>query len=96
MAAKRRRSDLTDFQWNQIKYKLPLRGKLGRPFINLRNTVNGIIYFLKTSVSWRDVPVRYGNWNNLYRTFKVWQKNGNIEKILDFLNVESTNTGTNS
>lgn len=51
MAAKRRRSDLTDFQWNQIKYKLPLRGKLGRPFINLRNTVNGIIYFLKTALA---------------------------------------------
>ena len=95
MAAKRRCSDLTIAQWNQIKCKLPQKGKVGRPFINLRNTVNGIIYIMKTGISWRDVPVRYGNWNNIYRTFKIWQKNGTLEKIRKFLNDESTNTSTN-
>ena len=35
-----------------------------------------VLYLLKTGVSWRDVPSRYGKWHTIYTRFKRWSENG--------------------
>ena len=60
-----RRGDLTDEHWNRIYPYLPVERK-GSPFDNVRDTVNGILWILRTGSPWRDLPPVYGNWNNLW------------------------------
>ena len=63
-----RRYEVTDEQWEKIKNLLPAK-KTGRPFKNLRNTFNGILWVMCTGASWRDIPERYGKWNTIYKCF---------------------------
>ena len=69
-----RRGDLTDEQWERIYPYLPV-GRKGRPFDNVRDTVNGILWILRTGSPWRDLPPVYGNSEGVYhhsRNMKVF------------------------
>ena len=74
-----RRYELTDEQWDKIKTYF--EKKKGRPYKNLRNTVNGILWIMRSGASWRDLPSRYGNWNAVYKSFSKWQSQGLFETI---------------
>src|SRR5215468_9681823 len=39
-------------------------------------TLNGILWFLRTGVPWRDVPERYGPWSTIASRFYRWRKAG--------------------
>ncbi len=75
-----RRGDLTDEQWERIYPYLPV-GRKGRPFDNVRDTVNGILWILRTGSPWRDLPPVYGNWNTIYKCFARWEQTGVSESI---------------
>ena len=62
--------------------------KTGRPFKNLRDTFNGILWVLCTGSSWRDIPERYGKWNAIYKCFANWSDAGVFEKIFEILNMK--------
>ncbi|MGX1249635.1 transposase [Streptomyces ambofaciens] len=34
-----------------------------------RQVINGIVYKIRTGVSWRDLPERYGPWKTVYTRF---------------------------
>ena len=74
-----RRYELTDEQWDKIKTYF--ENKKGRPYKNLRNTVNGILWIMRSGASWRDLPARYGCWNAVYKCFSKWQSQGLFETI---------------
>ena len=38
--------------------------------------LNGILWILKSGGRWRDLPIRYGNWNSTYHKFRQWSKAG--------------------
>ena len=82
-----KRYELTDEQRNKIKSYF--EKKKGRPYKNLRATINGIIWVLKTGAMWRDLPSRYGDWNAVYKCFSKWQAQGVFEKILADLSMEA-------
>ena len=88
------RYEVTDKQWEKIKDLLPPK-KTGRPFKNLRNTFNGILWVMCTGASWRDVPEKYGKWNSIYKCFAHWSNLDIFEKLSvegDFveLSIDST------
>ena len=83
-----RRYEVTDEQWEKIKELLPPK-KTGRPFKNLRNTFNGILWVMCTGASWRDIPERYGKWNTIYKCFAHWSNLGIFEKIFEKLSSEN-------
>ncbi|MBQ3726752.1 MAG: transposase [Selenomonadaceae bacterium] len=56
--------DLTDAQWNKIKFVFEKRASVGRPSLNPRGVFNAILWILKSGARW--LPSRYGNWNNIY------------------------------
>ncbi|WP_437438039.1 transposase [Streptomyces olivoreticuli] len=36
----------------------------------------------RTGAPWRDVPIRYGEWETVYGPFRRWQRDGTRKRIL--------------
>lgn len=77
---------LTDSQWKKIEFFFPARRRRGRPPLNSRVVLNGILWILRSGARWRDLPECYGNWNSVYHKFRQWIRVGLFEKILRALN----------
>jgi transposase len=76
------RGDLSESEWRILDQLLPAtKGRRGRPPLDRRATVNGILWRLRTGAPWRDVPERYGHWNSLWRCFRRWCQNGLWEAV---------------
>ena len=72
-----RRGDLTATEWRDLKEMLATaRSRRGRPPEQTRAVINGILWRLRTGAPWRDIPVRYGDWNKIYRRFRRWSQSG--------------------
>ena len=76
------RGDLTEEQWERIESYLPCHGN-GRPFRNIRATLNGILWILRTGAPWRDLPEVYGKWNTKWETMVIF------ETLFQMLNQEA-------
>ncbi|WP_459716451.1 transposase, partial [Actinophytocola sp. KF-1] len=50
-----RRHELTDELWAVIEPLLPLSGVKGRPRVDDRRVINGMLYKAKTGIAWRDL-----------------------------------------
>jgi transposase len=75
------RSDLTHAQWKRIRRLLPKPAAAGRPRVNEREVINGILYVLSTGCRWEDMPhdiaASYQTCNRRlleYQRRRVWQK----------------------
>ena len=82
-------TDLTDAQWELLKELLPEPksgpGKPGRPTVNIRQAVNGILYVNKTGCQWRMLPKEFGDWNTVYHYFNNWRKDGTWVNAMEML-----------
>lgn len=82
-------TDLTNPQWELLKGLIPKAksglGKRGRPTIDIRQAMNGILYINKTGAQWRMLPKEFGNWNSVYYYFSNWQKGGVWSNIMEVL-----------
>ena len=59
---------MDDRLWAKIEPILPAqKPKAGRPRADLRKTFNGILYVLKTGITWSDVPRMYGAKSTVHR-----------------------------
>ena len=77
-----RRHELTDEQWQVIEPLLPLSGVKGRPRVDDRRVINGMLYKCKTGIAWRDLPERYGPWKTVYNRFWRWARNGTLTTLV--------------
>jgi putative transposase len=76
------RHALTDEQWNRIKSLLPGKdGDPGKSGKDNRLFVDAVFFIAKTGIPWRDLPVRFGNWNSVWRRFDRWCEKNVWEKI---------------
>lgn len=81
-----RRHELTDEQFEKIKYFLPGReGYVGATAKDNKLFINGVLWIFKTGAPWRDLPERYGHWKNIHRRFSRWSKTGVFDKIFQIL-----------
>ena len=78
--------DLTDEQWDKIKCVFEVGQKVGRPSLNPRIVLNGILWILKSGGRWRDLPNRYGNWNSIYHKFRKWCDQGLFKRLMNQFN----------
>lgn len=79
----RRRHELTDEQWEQIKDLLPGKeGDAGRTAVDNRLFVNAILYVLKTSIPWSDLPERFGKPNSVWKRYDRWCTNGVWQRVV--------------
>ncbi len=78
----KRRHELTDLQWEQIKDLLPGKpGDPGRTGEDDRLFVNAVLWIARTGAPWRDLPERFGNWNSVFKRFRRWCLKGVWERI---------------
>lgn len=89
-----KRYELTDEQWARIAPLLPpQKPKTGRPNNDHRQTVNGIIWVLKSGAPWRDLPERYGKVGTVSSRFYRWVAAGVWSRVLTALQGEADAAG---
>ena len=74
-------TDLTDPQWARLAPLLPPPRPTGRPRVEDRRTLNGILYSLCTGGRWQDLPPQYGSHATCWRRFAEWSGSLVWEKI---------------
>ncbi len=93
------RHDLTDQQWARLAPLLPPQrspkgSKGGKPFVDHRRVINGLLWLDRTGAPWRDIPARYGPWSTIASRFYRWQARGLWQRILDTLQQDAEAHGT--
>jgi transposase len=77
------RGELTDEQWERLRPLLPpQKPKTGRPALDHRTILNGILWIDRTGAPWRDLPQRYGRWHTVASRFYRWRKAGIWQRLL--------------
>lgn len=77
-----KRGELTNEQWERLQPLLPpQKPKTGRPSVDHRRILNGILWLLRTGAPWRDVPERYGPWRTIASRFYRWRRAGIWERL---------------
>jgi len=65
----------------------------GRPRINQRAALDGIIYHLRTGCQWNALPVEFGDDASIHRTLQRWISKGVFELIWSLLVAECDDLG---
>jgi hypothetical protein len=77
---------LTDAHWEQLCPLLPPQKPLtGRPAIDHRLVVEGMLWVARTGSSWRELPERFGPWTTVASRYQRWCKEGIWTRILQVL-----------
>ncbi len=78
---------IRDEDWNRIEPLLPKkRTNRGRPSIDDRIIVEGILWVHRTGSPWRDLPESFPPWKTVYTRFWRWSKQGAWHPIWEILN----------
>lgn len=75
------RHDFTEEQWACIEPLLPPQPAVGRHRADDRQTLNGILYVLRTGCAWEDLPREYGSSTTCWRRLNRWSADGTWERI---------------
>jgi len=75
-------SDLTDAQWEVLKFRIPAAKLGGRPAeYSRREIVNGILYRVRQGCVWRALPHDLPPYRIVFHYFRLWQKDGTWDTI---------------
>ena len=75
---------VTDAQWEKIKPFLPKRrpsARGGRPPVDDRACLEGILWVLRSGARWRDLPERYPSPSTCWRRLVEWEDAGVLVKV---------------
>lgn len=77
---------LTDERWKHLcPFLPPQKPWTGRPAVDHRKIVEGIIFVMQTGCSWQDLPKRFGPWQTVADRYRRWRLERNWEPILQCL-----------
>ena len=84
-----RREELTDEQWEIVEPLIPKPprredGK-GRPRREDRETLNGILWILRSGARWQDMPDRFPPYQTCHRRLQQWVRSGVFRRIVETL-----------
>lgn len=78
--------NITDEQWKIIEPHIPEgksgKDKPGRPAIDFRAVLNGILWILRTGAPWHDLPRRHAPYQTCHRRFQEWVEASVMQAIL--------------
>lgn len=63
-------------QWQRIQPMIPDGKPGGRPILERRTILDGILWILRTGAPWRDLPEEFGKWQTVWRLFDQWNGDG--------------------
>ncbi|WP_411093664.1 IS5 family transposase [Streptomyces sp. 049-1] len=87
-----RRHELTDAEWELLAPLIP-RAATGRSRVSDRQVINGMVYKIRTGISWRDLPERYGPWKTVYTRFRRYALDGVFARALQQVQAEADAAG---
>jgi transposase len=73
---------LSDEAWAAIEPHLP-RGKPGKPRVDDRRVISGVLHVLKTGCRWRDCPRAYGPPTTIYNRYNRWSGRGVWQRLFE-------------
>src|SRR6476469_4613879 len=73
---------LSDEAWAVIEPHLP-RGRPGKPRVDDRRVISGILHVLKTGCRWRDCPSAYGPPTTIYNRYNRWSGRGIWRRLFE-------------
>jgi putative transposase len=71
---------LSRAQMKRLEPHFPLSH--GRPRVDDRRVLSGIVYVIRNGLQWKDAPVGYGPHKTLYNRFVRWSRMGVFKLIL--------------
>jgi putative transposase len=74
---------LTEAQLERIRPYFPRSH--GRPRVDDRRVISGIIHVIRNGLRWRDAPEVYGSHKTLYNRFIRWSRMGIFDQIFSGL-----------
>lgn len=80
--------DLTDTQWAVLEPTFRPRRRpdgRGRPWIDPRAVLNGVLWVLRTGAPWHDLPARYPPSQTCHRRCQQGQRSGRLDRLLQRL-----------
>ncbi len=84
--------ELSNEQWRRIEDLLPgKKGDPGRSGRDNRLFVNAVLWVLRSSARWSDLPERYGTRKAAYKRFTRWAEKGVWERVFASLTGDSDN-----
>ncbi|WP_405454302.1 IS5 family transposase [Streptomyces achromogenes] len=87
-----RRHEPTDPEWELLAPLIP-RAATGRPRVAGRQVINGMVYKIRTGISWRDLPERYGPWQTVYTRFHRYALDSVFTRALQQMQARADATG---
>ncbi|QIK05827.1 transposase [Streptomyces sp. ID38640] len=69
------------------------RAVTGRPRVDDRRVINGMIYKIRTGLPWRDLPDRYGPWQTVYTRLRRYALNGVFTQVLQQIQAQADEAG---
>ena len=73
---------LSDEAWAVIEPHLP-RGLPGKPRVDDRRVISGILHVLKVGCRWRDGPPEYGPATTVYNRYNRWSRRGLWQRLFE-------------
>jgi transposase len=74
---------LTEITWDQLRPLLPpQKPQTGRPSVDHRLVVEGMLWIISTGSSWRELPERFGPWQTIASCYSRWCREGLWARIL--------------
>lgn len=71
---------LSNEAWAALEPHLP-KNQPGKPRVDDRRVISGILHILKTGGRWRDVPPEYGPAKTIYNRYARWARRGVWQRI---------------
>ena len=82
---------LSDSLWQQIAPLLPpQKPARGRPALDHRRLLEGLLATMRTGVPWRELPAAYGSWHTAYSRYQRWCQDGLWDRICAILHPTPT------
>ncbi|MER5217404.1 transposase [Streptomyces sp. NPDC002838] len=70
-----------------------MRAVTDRPRVGDRRVINGMVYKIRTGISWRDLPERYGPWQTVYTRFRRYALDGMFTRALQQIQAHADAAG---
>ncbi|MET9472849.1 MULTISPECIES: transposase [unclassified Streptomyces] len=87
-----RRHELTDQERELLAPLIP-RAATGRPRVDDRQVINGMVCKIPTGITWRDLPERYGPWKTVYTRFRRYALEGAFTHALQQVQAQADAAG---
>ncbi|MGE6565142.1 IS5 family transposase [Pseudomonas asiatica] len=88
-----KRYELSDEAWDVVSDLFIETHSRGRPRLNDRLMLDGVLWVLCSGAAWRDMPERFGPWSTVYQRFRGWRNQGTFDQMLKRLHLRLNEQG---